>query len=72
MNNNEVVLAEIKESHADFFGQISEIPVLDINDVNATALCNLLLHGSSQLNLVSNSIILDATISYIRTTNRFQ
>lgn len=56
----------------DLFGQFSEFSVLDINDVNTAALCSLLLYGSSQSNLVTNRVILDSTISYTKTTQRFQ
>ncbi len=57
---------------ADLFGHLSEIPALDINDMDTTALCNLLLYGSSHLNIISNRMIMDATILYIKTTQRFK
>ena len=41
------------------FGQISEIFAFGINDMNTTALCSLLLHGSLRLNLVANKMILN-------------
>ena len=56
----------------DLFGQLSEIPALDINDMDTTALRDLLLYGSSRLNIISNRMIMDATISYIKTTQRFK
>ena len=56
----------------DLFGQLSDIPALDINDMDTTALCNLLLYGSPHLNVIANRMIMDATISYIKTTKRFK
>ena len=47
------------------------IPGLDITNLDSNVLCNLLLFGSSQLNIVANRIILEATIAFIDKTNRF-
>ena len=58
--------------HADLFGQLSEIPALDIDGINSKILCSLLLYGCSQLDNVTNRMILDAAISYIKKTKRFQ
>ena len=58
--------------HAELFGQLSEIPAFDINGMNSTTLCSLVLYDSSQVDIVTNRMILDATISYIKTTKRFQ
>ena len=57
---------------AYLFGQLSEIPALDIDGMNSKILCSLLLYGCSQLDTVTNRMILDATISYIKKTRRFQ
>ena len=57
---------------ADLFGQLSEISALNLNDMNAKALCSLLLYGSPYLNIITNRMIMDATILYIKTTQRFQ
>ena len=56
----------------DRFGQISEIPALDIKVMNTTAWHSLLLNGGSQLNSVPNRLIFDAMIPYIKTTQCFQ
>ena len=55
----------------DLLGQLTDIPGLDIMNFDSNALCNLLLFGSSQLNIVANRIILEATIAFIEKANRF-
>ena len=55
----------------DLFGQLTDIPGLDITNLESNALCELLLFGSSQLNVMANRIILEATIAFIDKTNRF-
>ena len=57
---------------ADLFGQLTEIPALDIDGMNSKILCSLLLYGCSQLDNVTNRMILDASVSYINKTKRFQ
>ena len=47
------------------------IPGLDINKLDSDALCSLLLFGSKDLNIVENRIIIEATISFINATKRF-
>ena len=59
-------------TRADLFGQLSEIPALDIYGMNSKILCSLLLYGCSQLDNVTNRMILDSTVSYIKKTKRFQ
>ena len=54
----------------DLFHQLN-IPGLDINKLDADALCTLLLFGTKDLNLVENRIIIEATISFINATKRF-
>ena len=55
----------------DLFGQLTDIPGLNIMNLDSNALCDLLLFGSSQLNIMANRIILEATIAFIDKTNRF-
>ena len=55
----------------DLFGQLFDIPGLDIMNLDSNALCKLFLFGSSQLNVVANRIILEATIAFIEKPNRF-
>ena len=55
----------------DLLGQLTDIPGLDIRNLDSNALCDLLLFGSSQLNIVANRIILEATIAFIDKMNRF-
>ena len=55
----------------DLFGQLSEIPGLDISNYDSKSLCTLLLYGSPLLNIIANRIIMEATISFIKETKRF-
>ena len=43
---------------------------IDIADLDSETLCNLLLYGSSNLNIIENRIIIEATIEFIEKTNR--
>ena len=54
----------------DLFRQLIIIG-LDISKLNSDTLCSLLLFGSKNLNLVENRIIIEATISFINATKRF-
>ena len=56
----------------DLFGQLSEIPALDIGGMNSNTLRSLLLYGCSQLDNVTYRMIVDVSISYIKKTKRFQ
>ena len=51
----------------DLFRQLT-INGLDIRELDSNALCNLLLFGSNDLNIVENRTILEATISFIKAT----
>ena len=57
---------------ANLFGQLSEIPALDIDGMNSNTLCSLLLYGCSQFDNLTNRMILDASILYTQKTKRFQ
>ena len=57
---------------ADLFGQLSEIPALDLSAMNTNVLCSLLLYGSPYLNIITNRMIMDATVSCIKATQCFQ
>ena len=41
---------------------------IDIADLDSETLCNLLLYGSSNLNILENRIIIEATIEFIEKT----
>ena len=43
---------------------------IDIANLDSEILCNLLLYGSSNMNMIDNRIIFEATIEYIEKTNR--
>ena len=54
----------------DLFGQLRDIPLLDFSVLDNEALSNLLLFGDDKSNIVSNRMILEATISFIEKTKR--
>ena len=54
----------------DLFGQLRDIPLLDFSVLDNEALSNLLLFGDDKLNIVSNRMIVEATISFIEKTKR--
>ena len=54
----------------DLFRQLN-IPGLDINKLDSDALCTLPVFGTKDLNLVENRIIIEAPISFINATKRF-
>ena len=43
---------------------------IDIANLDSETLCNLLLYGSSNMNLIDNRIIIEATIEYIEKISR--
>ena len=53
------------EMRCDLLGQLSEIPSLDLTNMDSKALCELLLYGSPHLTIIDNRIILEATMSFI-------
>ena len=55
----------------DLLGQLSEIPGFDISHYDSKSLCTLHLYGSSLLNVIATRIIMEATISFIKETKRF-
>ena len=56
----------------DLFGQLDDIQGLNTNNLDSNALCALLLFGNSKLNILSNRIIIEATITFINKTKRFE
>ena len=54
----------------DLFGTVTEVSGIDIANLDSETLCNLLLYGSSDMNMIDNRIIIEATIEYIEKTNR--
>ena len=57
-------------ARSDLFGQLGDIPQLDLSVLDYEAFTNLLLFGDEKLNIVSNRMILEATISFIEKTKR--
>ena len=53
------------EMLCDLFGQLSEIPGLDLTNIDSVALCELFLYGNLQLTIIDNRIILGATMPFI-------
>ena len=54
----------------DLFGTVTEVSGIDIANLDSETLCNLLLYGSPNMNMIDNRIIIEATIEYIEKTNR--
>ena len=55
---------------ADLLGQLGDLPGIDIVSLDSKTICELLLFGSPSLNVIVNRIILEATISFIKSTQR--
>ncbi len=54
----------------NLFDQPSKTPGLNL-DLDDTPLCDLLLFGDLHYNVITNKMILEATISFIKNTKRF-
>ena len=57
-------------ARSNLFGQLGDIPKLEFSVLDNEALSNLLLFGDRKLNIVSNRMILEATILFIEKTKR--
>ena len=58
----------------DLFDQLSDIPGLDIasiSNMDDDTLCHRLLFGDPSLGTIGNRVILEATISFIKNSSRF-
>ena len=53
------------------FGQLSEVPGLKISNLLATEICELILYGSSELNVLANRLLMEATLHFIKNAKRF-
>ena len=60
----------LHEMRIDLLGQLSEIPGLDLINMDSKALCELLLYGSPQITIIDNRIIIEAAISLINRSMR--
>ena len=56
----------------DLLGKLSHLPKLDLSNIDPQALLYLLLYGSPTFNESENQRILEASIEYIRATNRLK
>ena len=56
----------------DLFGTVTEVSGIDTANLDSETLCNLLLYGSSNMNMIENRIIIEATIEYIEKINRLK
>ena len=54
----------------DLLSQLSEIPGIDLTNMDSKALCELLLYGSPKLTITDNRIILEATMSFVERSMR--
>ena len=58
----------------DLFDQLSDVPGLDIasiSNIDDDTLCHRLLFGDPSLGTIENRVILEATISFIKNSGRF-
>ena len=58
----------------DFLDQLSDVPGLDITSINNMdddTLCHRLLVGDPSLGTIENRVIVEATISFIKNSGRF-
>ena len=70
MNISSCTAPFFDNARRDLFGQLKDIPLLDSSVLDNEAFSNLLLFGDDKLNIVSNRMILEATISFIEKTRR--
>ena len=54
----------------DLLGQLSYLPKLDLGNIDLQALLYILLYGSPTFGESENRRILEASIAYIKATNR--
>ena len=54
--------ARINQLREDLFGTVTEVSGIDVANLDSETLCNLLLYGSSNMNMIDNRIIIEATI----------
>ena len=54
----------------DLLGQLGDLLGIDIDSLDSTTICELLLVGRPNANVIVNRIILEATISFIKSTQR--
>ena len=72
--HNEHFLMHCPQYHSfrlHLFGQIWDIPESNLASIDDTSLCNLLLYENTHHNVIENSVIIEATISYIKNTGQF-
>ena len=71
-NNEHYLLhcARFNQLREDLFDTVTEVSRIDIANLDSEYLCNLLLCGSSNMNMIDNRVITEATIEYIEKTNR--
>ena len=55
----------------ELFGRLSEVPGPKISNLSATEICELILYGSSELNVLANRLLMEATLHFIKNTKRF-
>ena len=63
-------LPQFTAQRQDLLGQVSDVGY-DVASMNSKDLCHLLLYGNPNESTFANSIILEATISFIKTSGRF-
>ena len=54
----------------DPLGQLRDLPGIEIVSLDSETICELLLFGSPNLNVIVNRMILETTIFFIKSTQR--
>ena len=57
--------------HSDLFSQLVGVPGSSSTGMNTRELGDLLMYGGPTLNLISKTIIIEATIAFIKRSRRF-
>ena len=57
---------------AYLLGSLSNVPGLELGELNTQSLYYLILYGNQDLTLIANRMIMEATINFIKTTKRFE
>ena len=63
--------SQIDLMRTDLFSQPADVPGLDITSMDSEDLCELVLCGKSDLNVIEYRMIIEATISFTERSKRF-
>ena len=61
-----------EDARRDLLGSLSNVPMLELGELNTQSLCHLILYGNPGLTLIANRMIMEATINFIKTMKSFE